>query len=71
MSDSVNVAVLPQCDICKYESNRNVPAVYDAKTTNGPWANLCEVHFQSHTYRQLGTGYGQRLVLCPTHGAGE
>lgn len=64
MSDRVEVARIPACDVCKYEDGRdNVPAVVDGKTTRGPWANMCERHWGSHGVGRLGTGFGQRLVL--------
>lgn len=34
----------PECDFC-YE-----PAPYDGKTKRGPWANMCETHFQHQGY---------------------
>ena len=57
MSSEVLVYKLPACDVC------GDPAVYDAKTKSGPWANLCEKDFKVHGLGKLGTGYGQRLVL--------
>lgn len=58
MSDEAVVAVLPACDFC----SRTTPAVYDAKTSHGPWAYLCQGHFDDLGIG-LGTGLGQRLVL--------
>lgn len=52
------VEALPNCDVC------GETAHYDAKTTFGPWANLCEVHFKAHTTQQLGMGFGQKLILA-------
>ncbi len=52
----VIVTKKPKCDICERE------AEYDARTTFGPWANLCEVHFTLHGIG-LGTGKGQKLVV--------
>lgn len=49
---------LPNCD---FPGCANV-AGYDAKTTSGPWANVCDQHFRSNCYG-LGLGLGQRLVL--------
>jgi len=38
------------CDICHYEDNKHsIPAVYDAKTIYGPWAYVCQAHYESHT----------------------
>jgi len=57
MSAEVEMAALPPCDVC------GVVGGYDAKTRQGPWAYLCEEHWQTMTDQRLGTGYGQRLVL--------
>ena len=57
MSSEVKVAHIPTCDVCMKE-----PAKYDAKTTMGPWANLCAGCFGTYGIG-LGTGRGQRLVL--------
>jgi len=38
-------------------------AVYDGKTRGGPWAFMCEEHWQTFGCGILGTGYGQKLVL--------
>jgi hypothetical protein len=66
---AVEVAVLPDCDICKVNCREHgLPdslinkAQYDAATTMGPWANLCEHHYGGFG-RGLGTGLGQRLLL--------
>lgn len=50
-----------RCDFCLMRQ-RAVDAKYDAKTTEGPWANMCELHFIMHGI-MLGTGYGQRLIV--------
>ena len=42
------------CDFCKQ------PAVYDGKTTQGPWAYMCEGCFKKHGVG-LGLGSGQKL----------
>lgn len=59
------VARIPDCDIHKYDKGVvGIPAAYDAKTKQGPWANMCEECFGDHAaYLELGTGRGQRLVL--------
>lgn len=63
MADIARVAKLPECDIHKYEQGKpGVPAAYDGKTVQGPWANMCEPCFASHGVG-LGTGRGQRLVV--------
>ena len=52
----------PPCAVCEVmEYKPNVPAVVDGKTTRGPWALMCERHFESHGVG-LGMGRGQRLV---------
>lgn len=61
MSTEVEVSVLPPCDVClgygKYKA-----ALYDGKTSFGPWANMCQEHFDDWGLG-LGTGVGQRFVL--------
>lgn len=57
MSKTVEVDQLPQCDFC------GEPAQFDAKTSFGPWANMCQSDFQQHGVGQLGTGFGQKLVI--------
>lgn len=59
MSTEVRVATLPVCNFCQETAH------YDAKTAMGPWANLCEQHFQTYAMYPLalGTGRGQRLIL--------
>lgn len=54
---------LPECDICIAEGEA-IPnrARYDARTIHGPWANVCEHHFDTDTTGQLGYGYAQYLV---------
>lgn len=34
--------------------------MYDAKTKQGPWANMTEASWKQHGYPKLGTGYGQK-----------
>lgn len=59
----VNMAKIPDCDIHKYDriSPSSVPAVYDGKTTEGPWAYMCETCFTIHGVG-LGMGKGQKLI---------
>ena len=60
MSASVKVPKLPKCDFCQDETL----AQYDARTTLGSWANMCEAHWKRfRMYLELGTGKGQRLLL--------
>lgn len=59
MSEEVEVLELPNCQLDHAEPTL---ARYDARTTMGPWAYLCEAHFQEVGVG-LGTGNGQRLKL--------
>lgn len=56
------VSKLPDCDICKYDDGVTTTAAYDGKTKQGPWAFMCEAHFNSHGVG-LGTGTGQLLKV--------
>jgi hypothetical protein len=58
----VRVPTIPECDICRHGQGRATPAIVDGKTTLGPWANMCEEHFDTFGLG-LGLGIGQRLVL--------
>lgn len=49
---------IPNCDICM----DTTPAEYDAKSKQGPWAYMCQRHFEQHGVG-LGMGRGQRLKL--------
>ena len=49
------------CDVCGQRGMNLVVAEYDAKTTYGPWAYLCEEHFQK-LGMGLGLGKGQKLI---------
>lgn len=57
----VEVTELPQCDFCKTEGLGNL-AAYDGATTLGPWAFLCERHFDTYGVG-LGLGRGQKLIV--------
>ena len=35
------------CDICRVQDNKEVPAIYDAKTKRGPWGYLCQNHMDT------------------------
>ena len=61
---TTHVLSLPDCDLHKYALNQpGIPAKYDARTNTGQWGYVCEQHFQSDTSGQLGTGYGQELIV--------
>jgi len=53
----VEVDFLPRCDFGTHAH----AAVYDAKTEKGPWAYMCQTHFERFGIG-LGLGKGQRLV---------
>jgi hypothetical protein len=60
---TTTVTTLPACDLCTPErspSGRR-EALYDGKTTEGPWAYMCDIHFRLFG-TGLGLGRGQRLV---------
>lgn len=57
MTTTTQVAALPKCDIC-----RDSEALFDGKTTFGPWAYMCDKCWGLHGIR-LGLGYGQRLEV--------
>lgn len=59
MSKSVKVSKLPTCNIC---NDGTTLAKYDGKTRMGPWAYMCETHFDLDGVG-LGTGRGQELIL--------
>lgn len=53
---TAEVSRIPNCDFC------DRPAAFDGKTTEGPWAYMCEPHFTRFGIG-LGMGVGQRLIL--------
>jgi hypothetical protein len=53
------VAVIPACDFCK-QGGTTTDATHDGATNMGPWAFMCEPHFQQYGVG-LGEGRGQRL----------
>lgn len=58
------VLSLPDCDICRARGfNPPHKAHYDGKTFGGPWAHMCEAHFDVVGVG-LGVGRGQRLVVA-------
>lgn len=63
MGTVARVTSLPDCDLCT-AAGQTTKAAYDAKTLMGPWAYMCEQHFQSHGMGRIGTGWGQRLVVA-------
>ncbi len=53
----------PMCDFCAARLVER-EAKYDGKTDMGPWALMCENHFQVVGVG-LGLGRGQKLVVKP------
>lgn len=53
------VSTIPRCDFCN-QNGETKDAVYDAASAMGPWAYMCESHFQQHGVG-LGEGRGQKL----------
>lgn len=43
-----NKAIRPKCDFC------NTPATYDTQTTLGPWAYVCDKHFERYSTKVPG-----------------
>jgi hypothetical protein len=54
--------MLPSCDFCKEI------ALYDGKTHLGPWAYMCERHFNLYGVG-IGPDKGQKLVLVKQRSA--
>jgi hypothetical protein len=65
----VRMTVLPDCQFCA-EGNVKRLAKYDAKTKFGPWAYVCESHF-NRLCIGIGVGYGQLLIKSSTMVDGE
>lgn len=73
MADEVIIAHPKACDYCQMYADRMMetykvyvevkPALYDAKTKGGPWANMCAEHMLEEGLGKLGTGLGQRLIV--------
>lgn len=57
----VKMTELKYCDICHEKYNKKIIAKYDGKTCMGPWAHMCEIHFNDLGYG-LGLGKGQELI---------
>jgi len=65
MSKQVVVSTLPQCNFCEKPARYDSPVIVFGGTA---WAFTCPQHWRAkRVSTQLGTGYGQRLVL-PSEG---
>jgi hypothetical protein len=64
MPQTIVVMEIKTCDLhAAHWGDPDVLATYDAPTTLGPWANMCEECWQSFRRTEnLGTGCGQRIV---------
>lgn len=54
------VAMIPDCDICRMIEGTSTPAIADARTISGSWGYVCAAHFVSSSC-SLGLGRGQLL----------
>jgi hypothetical protein len=59
-SHEVVMEELPDCDF--HEPGSEVEAKFDARTRRGPWAFMCQQHFEEYGNGRLGNGRGQRLI---------
>lgn len=62
MLDETNEQIECSCGEEKC-GKKSFEARYDAKTKQGPWAYVCQKHWERNTPQVLGTGYGQKLIL--------
>jgi hypothetical protein len=59
--DTARIYHRPDCDVCRHTYGRLTLALYDGKTKHGPWAYMCQEHFDL-----LGVGrgpLGQLLIV--------
>jgi hypothetical protein len=54
------VAMIPDCDICRMIEGTSIPAIADARTDGGRWGYVCAEHFVTESCT-LGLGRGQLL----------
>lgn len=54
------VAMIPDCDICRMIEGTSIPAIADARTDGGRWGYVCAEHFVTESCT-LGLGRGQFL----------
>ena len=48
----------PRCDFC------GEAAKIDGRTKHGPWAAMCQTHWQTHGVGRLGLGFGQIIAAA-------
>lgn len=63
--NTVELSEIPYCDICESQGIKQL-AKYDAQLIQGPWAYVCEEHFQQFGFG-LGTGKGQKIIKTKTN----
>lgn len=56
-----HVEDIPNCNYPHSPAEGKVPAVYDARSKSGPWAYMCQAHFDRYGVG-LGMGKGQKLT---------
>ena len=61
--EELTTALMTHIPNCDFPHSEPTPALYDASTTMGPWAYMCQTHFDAHHRGGLGLGIGQKLVL--------
>ena len=61
------VSELPKCDFSHENDNRQVckPAIFDSvcNINMRSWAYMCAAHYREYGIGQLGTGFGQKLLV--------
>lgn len=68
MSTTITVITPPDCDLC----GDGTPATHDGRTTlrgphtPGPWAFMCDNHWDAVGVGRLGTGFGHLLIVKAT-----
>jgi hypothetical protein len=60
----VEVATVPECNLCRFRAEKSVPSRFDAYVpTVGTWAYVCPSCYMSEGCR-IGTGAGQVLFVA-------
>lgn len=66
MATEVYVSKAPMCDVHRLVYGVEIiPATYDGRTVDGPWANMCDACWDEIGCGMLGTGNGQRIIVGP------
>lgn len=56
MNNTTKLYQIQKCDFCLSTAR------YDGKTVTGPWAFMCERHFQMFGYGKTGLGIAQKII---------